>query len=298
MLVQHTENQRENPLLLTRNTCLSECMLWNECKPLGQREESMWASVCVCVDLCTKSVQIPSGGHKWVYSKLKLQIQLSIVRNCLGQDSDGIHTLIHFRPHKSNTSLSPPTAFPFPACPAGWLTSRAAWLCGGCPVYQSISRLRAQRWGRQSVSQAVWWRAEGLMRVSERRSPTFPRRLAASRACGGGFASFSRPLRFLRSSGSYSFPARKQPSPATAGGRGVGGSGGCNGMGGVEGKERSLASKWVQGLVQQALGLNHKALTCLGRNQRQPQWWARRARASETEELWERERESGPYGST
>lgn len=36
-----------------------------------------------------------------------------------------------------------------------------------------------------------------------------------------GFVSFSRPLRFLRSSGSYSFPARKQPSPATAGKRGV-----------------------------------------------------------------------------
>lgn len=109
---------------------------------------------------------------------------------------------------------------------AGWLTSRAAWLGGGCPVYQSISRLRAQRRGRQSVSQAVWWRAKGLMRVSERRSPTFPRRLAAGRACGGGFASFSRPLRFLRSSGSYSFPARKQPSPATAGGgRGGGGEG-------------------------------------------------------------------------
>lgn len=72
----------------------------------------------------------------------------------MGQDSDSIHTLIHFRPHKSNTSLSPPTAFPFPACPAGWLTSRAAWLCGGCPVYQSISRLRAQRRGRQAVSQS------------------------------------------------------------------------------------------------------------------------------------------------
>lgn len=26
-----------------------------------------------------------------------------------------MHTLIHFRPHRSNTSLSPPTAFPFPA---------------------------------------------------------------------------------------------------------------------------------------------------------------------------------------
>lgn len=59
-----------------------------------------------------------------------------------------------------------------------------------------------------------------MMRVSERRSPTFPRWLAAGRACGGGFASFSRPLRFLRSSGSYSFPARKQPSPATAEGWG------------------------------------------------------------------------------
>lgn len=40
-----------------------------------------------------------------------------------------------------------------------------------------------------------------------------------------GFVSFSRPLRFLRSSGSYSFPARKQPSPATAGGGGLEGNG-------------------------------------------------------------------------
>lgn len=134
------------------------------------------------------------------------------------------HTRIDFRPHRSDTSLSlsllPQLSLSLPGSSAAWLTSRAAWLGGGYPVYQSISTLRAQRQGRQSVSQAVWWRAEGLMRVSERRSPTFPRRLAAGRACGGGFASFSRPLRFLRSSGSYSFPARKQPSPATAGGGG------------------------------------------------------------------------------
>lgn len=128
--------------------------------------------------------------------------------------------------------FSPPSssAFLFPA-----------WLSGGNPVCQSISRLSAQRRGRQSVSHAVWWRAEGLMRVSERRSPTFPWRLAAGRACGGGFTSFSRPLRFLRSSGSYSFPARKQPSPATAGG-GRGGERERVGWG-EGGKERSLASK-------------------------------------------------------
>lgn len=140
-----------------------------------------------------------------------------------------IHILIHFRLHGSNTSPPPPSsAFLFPA-----------WLSGGNSVCQSISRLSAQRRGRQSVSHAVWWRAEGLMRVSERRSPTFPWRLAAGRACGGGFTSFSRPLRFLRSSGSYSFPARKQPSPATAGG----GWGVREGGVGRGGKERSLASK-------------------------------------------------------
>lgn len=144
----------------------------------------------------------------------------------MGEDSDCIHTLIHFRPQRSNTSLSPPTAFPFPAwllccladepcCPAWW------WLSCLSVYFQAQGPVP-----RQAVSQAVWWRAEGLMRVSERRSPTFPRRLAAGRACRGGFASFSRPLRFLRSSGSYSFPARKQPSPATSGG------GGCKGMGG------------------------------------------------------------------
>lgn len=38
-----------------------------------------------------------------------------------------------------------------------------------------------------------------------------------------------------------------------------------------EGREKSLASMQVQGLVQQALGLNHKALACLGCNQSQPQ---------------------------
>lgn len=126
----------------------------------------------------------------------------------------GLHTLIYFHPHWSK--LSPLHSFPFP--------SLTALLPALVAVTQSISRLWAQHWGRRAVSQAVWCRAEGLMRVSERRSPTFPRRLAAGRACGGGFASFSRPLRFLRSSGSYSFPARKQPSPATAE-VGVGGGG-------------------------------------------------------------------------
>lgn len=158
--------------------------------------------------------------HAWV------RIQTACAHTCTPT-----HTQIRFRSHKANAFFLslPELSLSLP----GWLTSRAAWLGGGCPVCQSISRLRAQGRGRQAVSQAVWWRAEGLMRVSERRSPTFPRRLAASRACGGGFASFSRPLRFLRSSGSYSFPARKQPSPATARG-GWGGRGGrcCKGMGG------------------------------------------------------------------
>lgn len=146
------------------------------------------------------------------------------------------HNSIHFCPHKSNTSSSPPTAFPFPA----WLADEAE-PPASVAVAPSVSLFPGSgpsaEAGGQAVSQAVWWRAEGLMRVSERRSPTFPRRLAASRACGGGFASFSRPLRFLRSSGSYSFPARKQPSLATAGE-----GGGCKGTG----KKRGGRRVWLQ----------------------------------------------------
>lgn len=138
---------------------------------------------------------------------------------------------------------------PPPPTPSSSAFLFPAWLSGGNPVCQSISRLSAQRRGRQSVSHAVWWRAEGLMRVSERRSPTFPWRLAAGRACGGGFTSFSRPLRFLRSSGSYSFPARKQPSPATAGG------GGERGWGGERGEGEEFGFKMSPGLGTASPGL-------------------------------------------
>lgn len=89
------------------------------------------------------------------------------------------------------------------------------------------------------------------MRVSERRSPTFPWRLAAGRACGGGFTSFSRPLRFLRSSGSYSFPARKQPSPATAGG----GWGGARVWGGERGEGEEFGFRMSPGLGTASPGL-------------------------------------------
>lgn len=152
-----------------------------------------------------------------------------------------MHTLIHFRPRRSNTSLPSP-AFLFPA----WqLCCLALWWLPSLSVYFQAQGPAP----RQAVSQAVWWRAEGLMRVSERRSPTFPRRLAAGRACGGGFASFSRPLRFLRSSGSYSFPARKQPSPATAGG------GGCKGMGRRGGEGEEFGFKMSPGLGTASHGL-------------------------------------------
>lgn len=141
--------------------------------------------------------------------------------------------------------LSPLPSFPFPCL--------AALLPGSAVVTQSVSLFPGSapstEASSQSVSQAVWWRAEGLMRVSERRSPTFPWRLAAGRACGGGFASFSRPLRFLRSSGSYSFPARKQPSPATAGG------GGCKRMGWRGGEGEEFGFKMSPGLGTASPGL-------------------------------------------
>lgn len=135
---------------------------------------------------------MPSQGY--TYTELENQTFHNTV--CLHRDSECLYTAIHFRPHTDPTLLSPlpQLSLSLSGCSAGWLTSRAAGLGGGCPVYQSISRLGAQRGGRQAgrqaVSQAVWWRAEGLMRVSERRSPTFPRRLAAGRACGGGVRLF------------------------------------------------------------------------------------------------------------
>lgn len=138
----------------------------------------------------------PSQGY--TYTELENQTFHNTV--CLHRDSECLYTAIHFRPHTDPTLLSPlpQLSLSLSGCSAGWLTSRAAGLGGGCPVYQSISRLGAQRGGRQAgrqaVSQAVWWRAEGLMRVSERRSPTFPRRLAAGRACGGGGSPLSHDL--------------------------------------------------------------------------------------------------------
>lgn len=177
--------------------------------------------LCMCISVQKICANTQSGSYmSLMYTELK---KLNFPSHCMLGSGFRLHIHRSTSAHTDPTLLSPlpQLSLSLPGCSAGWLTSRAAGLGGGCPVCQSISRLSAQRRGRQSVSQAVWWRAEGLMRVSERRSPTFPRRLAAGRACGGGFASFSRPLRFLRSSGSYSFPARNQPSPATAGGGGM-----------------------------------------------------------------------------
>lgn len=65
-----------------------------------------------------------------------------------------------------------------------------------------------------------------------------------------GFVSFSRPLRFLRSSGSYSFPARKQPSPATAGRWG-----GYKGMGRRGEEAEQFGFKMSPGLSTASRGL-------------------------------------------
>lgn len=53
------------------------------------------------------------------------------------------HTHNPLSAHINPTLFSPPTAFPFPA-----------WLGGGCPVCQSISRLRARHRGRRAGSQS------------------------------------------------------------------------------------------------------------------------------------------------
>lgn len=175
-------------------------------------------------------------------------------------------------------SLSPSSAF-LPSCLDALFSNSMA-------VTQSISRLGAQCRGRRAGSQSggVVEGSEVDACVRETLSHIPP--VAGSRpGLRRGFASFSRPLRFLRSSGSYSFPARKQPSSATAG------RGGTREWGGEERKQNSLASKWVQGSVQQAVGLNHKAHACLGYNQRQPRWQAERARVREQDCPWERGRE-------
>lgn len=103
------------------------------------------------------------------------------------------------RPRASAPSLPPPSIPPSP------------------PPTRPLSTPPSPRRPRGLVCQRFQAGEQELIRVSERRSPTFPGWLAASRL-RRGFASFSRPLRFLSSSGSYSFPARKQPSLATAGG--------------------------------------------------------------------------------
>lgn len=114
-------------------------------------------------------------------------------------------------------SLSPSSAFLASCLDALFSNSMA--------VTQSISRLGAQCRGRRAGSQSggVVEGSEVDACVRETLSHIPP--AAGSRpGLRRGFASFSRPLRFLRSSGSYSFPARKQPSSATAG-RGVQGNG-------------------------------------------------------------------------
>lgn len=170
--------------------------------------------MCVCMSVC---VEIQPGSY-CIESDLNFDYRSTVTFHCTRL------THIDLLPPALIQTLSPPQlSFPQPDC-------SAACTGGSYPVYfQALGPAL-----RQAVSQAVWCRAEGLMRVSERRSPTFPRRLAAGRACGGGFASFSRPLRFLRSSGSYSFPARKQPSPATAE------------LGGLRGRGGGSRGVWLQ----------------------------------------------------
>lgn len=72
------------------------------------------------------------------------------------------------------------------------------------PVRQRL--LAGRRWGV--------WASSGRVDACVRETLShIPPAAGSAPAVGRGFASFSRPLRFLSSSGSYSFPARKQPFP-------------------------------------------------------------------------------------
>lgn len=72
------------------------------------------------------------------------------------------------------------------------------------PVRQRL--LAGRRWGV--------WASSGRVDACVREPLShIPPAAGSAPAVGRGFASFSRPLRFLSSSGSYSFPARKQPFP-------------------------------------------------------------------------------------
>lgn len=62
MLVQHTENQRENHFPLTENTCPD----WNESEHLGERRASV--SKCAHVHTCSVCKQ---NLCKWNINELK-----------------------------------------------------------------------------------------------------------------------------------------------------------------------------------------------------------------------------------
>lgn len=69
---------------------------------------------------------------------------------------------------------------------------------------------------QRSLAGRQWgvWASSGRVDACVRETLShIPPAAGSTPAVRRGFASFSRPLRFLRSSGSYSFPARKQPFP-------------------------------------------------------------------------------------
>lgn len=158
----------------------------------------------------------------------------------MGQDSDYIHTLIHFRPHRSNTSLSPPTVFPFLASLHCWLADEpcclARWRLPCLSVYFQAQGPAP----RQAVSQSGG--------VVEGRGVDACVREALSHIplAAGSRPGLRRGVRlFLTTS---QVPAliwelfiscQKTAFPCNCKRRGRG----CEGMVGEEGRERSLASK-------------------------------------------------------
>lgn len=132
--------------------------------------------------------------------------------------TSGFRMLIHSDPlpppHRPDTSFSPPTAFPFPVWLLRWLADepccRARWRLPCLSVYFQARRPARRQAGRQAGSQSggvVEGRGVDAC-VREALSHIPPAAGSRPGLWRGGFASFSRPLKFLRSSGSYSFPAR------------------------------------------------------------------------------------------
>lgn len=93
------------------------------------------------------------------------------------------------------------------------------------------------------------------MRVSERRSPTFPRRLAASRACGGGVRLFLTTSQVPALIWELFISCQKTAFPCNCRRKGCGGEWGVQWYGGSRGEGEEFGFKMSPGLGTASPGL-------------------------------------------